>query len=255
MKKEVIIQAKKLCKNYDGDNMSQTAILQNLDLEVYQGDFTVIMGPSGAGKSTLMYTLSGMDQASDGEINFLGEEIAHYSSNKLAVFRRKHCGYVFQQMLLLDYMSIMDNILTAGFLKESSRKELLQDATSLLEKVNISEKLAKKFPNQVSGGELQRCAIVRAIINKPEVVFADEPTGALNSANSEAVLNVLSNLNEDGESIIMVTHDIKSALRGNRILFLRDGIIFGECNLEPYVQGDHEKRDRELREFLQEMNW
>ena len=157
-------------------------------------------------------------------------------------------------MFLLDYMSIMDNILTAGFLKPRKKKKIIEYAKELLESVNINIDMTGKFPNQVSGGELQRCAIVRALINKPKLIFADEPTGNLNSANSLAVLNVLSDLSNKGENIIMVTHDIKSALRGNRILFLQDGIIFGECELGKYVENDI-LRENKLRKFLMDMRW
>lgn len=251
--KNIIVRAENLFNTYD-NNPEQAPILQNLDLNIYEGDFTVIMGPSGAGKSTLLYTLSGMDKASSGIIEFCGENISNLSNAKLAAFRRENCGFVFQQMFLLDYMSIMDNILTAGFLKPRKKKNIIEYAKELLESVNINIDMTGKFPNQVSGGELQRCAIVRALINKPKLIFADEPTGALNSANSLAVLNVLSDLSNKGENIIMVTHDIKSALRGNRILFLQDGIIFGECELGKYVENDI-LRENKLRKFLMDMRW
>lgn len=246
---EVIIRTSKICKKFN-----QTTIIDNLDLEIYKGDFTVIMGPSGAGKSTLLYTLSGMDKATSGSIFFGDTDITDYSSNELAAFRRENCGFVFQQMFLLDYMSIIDNIMTAGLLKKQPRKELIEHARKLLDEVNIKKEVLNKFPNQISGGEAQRCAIVRSIINNPSVIFADEPTGALNSANSEAVLNILSKLNSTGQSIIMVTHDIKSALRGDRVLFFRDGTICGECKLGKYA-GDDKDRDSKLRNYLQEMNW
>lgn len=253
MNKKIIIKTDKLCKTFSTGG-TQQHVIKNLDLEIYEGDFTVIMGSSGAGKSTLLYALSGMDKPSLGKIQFAGEDITNYSNDKLAVFRRKHCGFVFQQIHLMDSMSIMDNVLSAGLLTGQKKGELVAKAKELFEKVGIDEKLQKKFPSQLSGGEAQRAGIVRAVINTPDVVFADEPTGALNSANSDAVLNVLSKVNDDGQSVVMVTHDMKSARRANRIVYIKDGTVCGECNLGKYVSGDKERHEK-LREFLKEMGW
>lgn len=233
---------------------SEQVIINQLDLDIIKGDFTVIMGSSGAGKSTLMYALSGMDKPTAGTINFCGRDITEYDADKLATFRRTHCGFVFQQIYLLDKMSLMDNVLTAGLLTGKDKKEVIKRATELFEKVNIPEITQKKFPSQISGGEAQRAGIVRAVINRPEVLFADEPTGALNSGNSDAVLNVFTELSDEGQSIIMVTHDKKSALRGNRVIYLRDGKISGECNLGKYTPNDTTRTEK-LNEFLVKMGW
>lgn len=251
--KEVIISAKKLKKSFRSDEVEQT-IFRDLNLDIYKGDFTVIMGSSGAGKSTLMYSLSGMDRPTAGEISFCGENITKLSDDKLAVFRRKNCGFVFQQIYLLEKMSLMDNVLTAGALTNSNKKEVVKRAKELFELVNIHEVTQKKFSTQISGGEAQRAGMVRAVINNPSVVFADEPTGALNSNNSEAVLNVFTKLHKEGQSIIMVTHDKKSALRGNRVLYMKDGQIFGECDLGNYEQSNQERTEK-LDAFLSEMGW
>ena len=176
------------------------------------------------------------------------------NNDELAVFRRKNCGFVFQQIYMLDKMSLMDNVLTSGLLLNNDKKEMINRAKELFKKVNIPEITYKKNMNQVSGGECQRAGIVRAAINKPTVIFADEPTGALNSDNSNAVLDVLTELNKDGQSIIMVTHDKKSAIRGNRIIYLKDGKIFGELSLKKYDKNDKE-RNKLLDEFLKEMGW
>ena len=253
MDKKIILKTDKLCKTFSHGGI-QSHILKNLDVEIYDGDFTVIMGSSGAGKSTLMYALSGMDKATLGEITFSGEEISSYNDDKLAKFRRKHCGFVFQQIYLLEQMSLFDNLMAGGLLISNDKKAITQKAEKLLESVNIPKDLQKKFPSQISGGEAQRVGIARALINSPEVVFADEPTGALNSANSEAVLNVLSEVNENGQSVVMVTHDLKSARRGNRVIYLKDGVICGECELGKYVSGDKE-RHQKLKNFLTEMGW
>lgn len=179
-----------------------------------------------------MYSLSGMDRPTAGSILFAGKEITKCSDDQLAIFRRKHCGFVFQQIYLLEKMSLMDNVLTAGALGDSDKKTLIERAKELFALVNIPEVTQKKFSAQVSGGEAQRAGIVRAVINQPEVLFADEPTGALNSNNSEAVLNVFTKVHQGGQSIIMVTHDKKTALRGNRVLYIKDGQIFGETEEE-----------------------
>ena len=253
MPKKSIIRTEKLCKSFSSGGVMQH-VIKNLDTEIYEGDFTVIMGASGAGKSTLMYALSGMDKASLGKVHFADRDITKFTSDQLAIFRRKHCGFVFQQVYLMDSMSVMDNVLTAGLLTGQNKKELNKRAQSLLEQVGVGRKLWNKFPNQLSGGEAQRVGIVRAIINSPDMVFADEPTGALNSSSSDAVLNVLTEVNKQGQSILMVTHDMKSARRGNRIIYFKDGTIGGECDLGPYVSGDRARHDK-LRNFLSDMGW
>lgn len=249
----VIISTNKLCKTFSNGGVQQH-VLKNLDIEIYEGDFTVIMGSSGAGKSTLLYALSGMDKPTLGSIKFIDNEISKLSNDKLAVFRRLNCGFVFQQMFLMDNMSILDNILMSGLLVSSDRKAIAEKAKELLTQVGLTETIWSKFPSQLSGGEAQRAAIVRALINSPRVVFADEPTGALNSAAGKAALDVLTEVNSRGQSIIMVTHDLKSARRGNRILYMRDGAIQGVCDLGRYVSGDRARHDK-LQAFLNEMGW
>ena len=212
------------------------------------------MGSSGAGKSTLMYSLSGMDMPTSGSIEFCKEDITKMNADKLAVFRRKNCGFVFQQIYMLDKMSLLDNALTAGLLVNKSKKEVIKRAKELFKKVNLPETTIRKNVNQVSGGEAQRAGIVRAVINKPMCLFADEPTGALNSENTKAVLDVFTDLNNDGQSIIMVTHDKKSAIRGNRIIYLKDGKICGELRLDRYEK-ESEERNTKLDKFLKDMGW
>lgn len=250
---KVIISTDKLCKTFSTSGIQQH-VLKNLDIEIFEGDFSVIMGASGSGKSTLLYALSGMDKPTLGSIKFFETEISTLNNDKLAVFRRKNCGFVFQQMFLLDNMSVLDNILASGLLISNDRKAIVSRAKDLLLQVGLDEKIWRKFPAQLSGGEVQRAAIVRALINQPKVVFADEPTGALNSAAGDAALDVLTNVNNNGQNIIMVTHDIKSALRGNRILYIRDGIICGFCDLGKYVSHDRTRHDK-LQAFLTEMGW
>jgi putative ABC transport system ATP-binding protein len=250
---ENIITTRKLCKTFSSGGLQQH-VLRNLDMEIRKGDFTVVMGASGSGKSTLLYALSGMDAPTLGEITFCDKKISGLNSDKLALFRRKHCGFVFQQIYLCDNMSLMDNVMASGLLVNKNRREVAARANDLFEQVGLPERDRRKFPAQLSGGEAQRGAIVRALINTPAILFADEPTGALNSSSGEAVLDLLTRMNQNGQSVIMVTHDLKSALRGNRILYLKDGVICGECDPGAYDSGNEGRKDK-LRSFLTGMGW
>ena len=235
--KNTILSTNKLCKTFSSGGRQQH-VLKNLDLEIYEGDFTVIMGPSGAGKSTLLYALSGMDKPTLGTVSFSGKDISGLSNDGLAVFRRNNCGFVFQQTYLMDNMSILDNIMACGLLVSKNRKDIAGRAKTLLKRFDLDEAIWRKFPTQVSGGEGQRAGVARALINSPKIVFADEPTGSLNSANGLAVLDALTEVNKHGQSIVMVTHDIRSANRGDRILYISDGGIVGECVLGKYESDD-----------------
>ncbi len=252
MKKKTILSTKLLCKSFSNGG-TQQHVLKNLDIEIYDGDFTIIMGSSGSGKSTLLYALSSMDKPTLGEVFFDGREISKLSNDKLAVFRRDNCGFVFQQIYLNPSMSVMDNILVSGYLVNKNHKEVLSRAKKLLQLVGIGEGSYNKFAAQLSGGEAQRVGIVRSLINNPRIVFADEPTGALNSSSSKAVLDIMSEVNNNGQSIVMVTHDLKTACRGNRILYLRDGVIENELLLERYQ--DDSSRIKRIQAFLEEMGW
>lgn len=277
MDKQIVLTAKDLSKTFSNESVQQH-VLKNLNLNIYKGDFTVVMGNSGSGKSTLLYALSGMDRPSLGTITYFvednnralkktdgGIEISKLSNDKLALFRRNHAGFVFQQNYLNDSMSAMDNVMISGLLKSKNRRELASRAKELLAKVEINERDSRKFPTQLSGGQQQRVAVVRGVINKPEVLFADEPTGALNSQNTTNVLDILSELNGEGQSIVMVTHTVAAAERGNRIIYLADGVIADECDLGSYI-GDYKdernpyreqaiERHRKLKDFLQEQGW
>lgn len=252
MKKE-IIKTTDLVKSFQIEGGTQT-ILNNINLSIYEGDFTVIMGSSGSGKSTLLYNLSGMDIPTSGHIYYGNEDITKLNSDKMAMFRRKHCGFIFQQVCLIDSLTVMDNVLTSGLLNKTNKKELIEKAKNLLKEVEVEEHTWTKYPPQISGGKAQRVGIVRGIINSPDILFADEPTGALNSKTSEEVLDIFTKFNNEGQSIIMVTHDLKSALRGNRILYLRDGKLLDECNLTNYSKND-EERKKKLVDFLGKMGW
>ncbi|KOS71479.1 ABC transporter ATP-binding protein [Lysinibacillus contaminans] len=251
---KIIIKTEKLCKTFSSGGIQQH-VLKNLDISLFEGDFTIIMGSSGSGKSTLLYAMSGMDKPTLGEIDFAGKSLSQLNNDQLAVFRRNNCGFVFQQIYLLDNMSVLDNVLASGLLVNKKKSELVQKAKELLMQVGINDNAWSKFPTQLSGGEAQRVGIVRALINNPRIVFADEPTGALNSASSESVLDVLTNVNQNGQSLVMVTHDMKTALRGNRILYLRDGVICGDLQLGGYSEQNNLERHEKLQHFLAEMGW
>jgi putative ABC transport system ATP-binding protein len=251
--KKTLLKTENLSKTFSNGGQQQH-VLKNINMELYEGDFTVIMGASGAGKSTLLYALSGMDTPSLGKIFFGDKAVSDLSQDGLAVFRRDHCGFVFQQIYLIDGMSVMDNVLCAGLLVNKDRKALVARVKELFAAVDISEETQKKFPAQISGGEAQRVGIVRALINNPEILFADEPTGALNSKTGLDVLDTLTKFNERGQSVVMVTHDMRSARRGNRILYLKDGVILGECDLGRYSHGDAARHEK-LSAFLKDMGW
>lgn len=251
---KAIISTQKLCKTFSRGGHQQH-VLKNIDLQIMEGDFTVIMGSSGSGKSTLLYAISGMDKPTLGEVYFDGRSLAKLSNDQLAIFRRDHCGFVFQHIYLLDNMSVLDNVLASGLLVGRSRKAAAVKAKQLLARVGLDEGAWAKFPSQLSGGEAQRAGIVRALINEPAIVFADEPTGALNSASSSSVLDILTEVNSSGQSLVMVTHDIKTALRGNRILYLRDGVVCGELTLSRFGTGSGTERAEQLNAFLAGMGW
>lgn len=230
-------------------------ILLGIDVNIYEGDFTVIMGSSGAGKSTLLYALSGMDTISGGSIKFKDEEISKLSEKQMAELRANEFGFVFQQTHLVSNLTLFENVAVAGLVaKTSSTKEIRKKTDMLLMKMHV-ENAKDRLPSQVSGGEAQRAAIARAMIGNPGLLFADEPTGALNRANSEEVMNLLTGLNSDGQSILMVTHDIRAALHGNRILYMEDGKILDERNLSPYGHDNLKARENEVGKWLSSLQW
>lgn len=252
--KQTILSAKDLCKSF-AHNGGQLHILSHINLTLYEGDFTVIMGASGSGKSTLLYALSGMDRATAGEIIYQDSNLATISEKKLAELRHTDFGFIFQQIHLVSNLSLFENIVVSGYLnKQSSASEINARANSLLEQVGISH-VKTHLPSQVSGGEQQRCAIARAIIHQPKLLFADEPTGALNRRNTTEVLNLLTDLNTRGQSILMVTHDMRAALRAGRILYLADGTIIGELSLPPYSAEEEKSREAQVNAWLNSMEW
>lgn len=252
--KNTILSARGLCKSF-AHNGGQVHILSHVDFELYEGDFTVIMGASGSGKSTLLYALSGMDRATAGQILYQGEDLVSMKEKGLSKLRYTDFGFIFQQMHLVSNLSLLENIVVPGYLnKENSATEVKERAGRLLEQMGIVH-VKNHLPSQVSGGEQQRCAIARAVINSPKVLFADEPTGALNRRNTTEVLNLLSELNQQGQSILMVTHDMRAALRATRVLYLEDGAIVGELTLPSYSEESEKSREAQVNAWLSSMKW
>lgn len=251
--KEIIISCDDVDKVFVTEGVEHS-IIENMNLEIYKGEFTVIMGASGSGKSTLLYLLSGMDSVTRGRVMFENRDLNEMSKTKTAVFRRDKVGFVFQGINLLGHLSLLENILVVGYLKKNNKKLVLDRAKELFQSVGLEKEINKK-PSQVSGGQAQRAAIVRALINESEMIFADEPTGSLNSKSSKEILDILSQLNEKGQSIIMVTHDAKAALRAERLLYMSDGKIIGDLYLGKYDKEDSEEREDKLWTFLKERGW
>ena len=252
--KNTIISASGLCKSF-AHNGGQIHVITDANLDIYEGDFTVIMGSSGSGKSTMLYALSGMDRATAGEVIFKGENIVEMSEKKLARLRCTDFGFVFQQIHLVSNLTLFENVAVSGYLDKSrSVEDVNSFADSLLEKMNISD-IKTQLPAQCSGGEQQRCAIARALINRPALVFADEPTGALNRKNTVEVLDLLTECNREGQSILMVTHDMRAALRATRILYIEDGKIISDITLPPYKSEDEKSREAQVNAWLSSMSW
>lgn len=252
--KKVLLSAKDISKSFAHDG-GQIHVISHLDLDIYDGDFTVIMGASGSGKSTLLYALSGMDKATAGSVIYNDLDLTKIKENELAKLRHTDFGFIFQQMHLVNNLSLFENIVVSGYLnKDKKVAEVNSKANELLELMGISH-VKKHLPSQVSGGEQQRCAIARAVINSPKLIFADEPTGALNKTNTIEVLNLLTKLNKNNQSILMVTHDIRAALRANRVIYLEDGKVKGEIDLPPYNIEDEKSREVQLNAWLSSMKW
>ncbi|MEG0469674.1 ABC transporter ATP-binding protein [Amedibacillus sp. YH-ame10] len=248
-----------LCKTYIV-NKRQNNVLRNVNFEIQNGEMVAIMGPSGSGKTTLLYTVSGMDQATAGNVDFFGKELTSLKSNEMSDLRLQEMGFVFQQMYMLKNLSIYDNIVLPAYQSKEGknaqgRKEIKERAQLLMSKLGINE-VAHNGVNEVSGGQLQRACICRSLINNPKIVFADEPTGALNKQNSLEVMEELNRINEDGTSIMLVTHDMKVASKCERVLYIEDGDIRDEISLGKWSTAqDLYARERMLNEWLIKLGW
>lgn len=252
-----ILNVKDLSKTYVV-NKRQNNVLRNVNFQVKEGEMLAVMGPSGSGKSTLLYSVSGMDRPTAGDVLLDDKEITSLSEDDLAELRLTHMGFIFQQMHMLKNLSIMDNILLPAFqVKKSTRtkEEIIEYGKELMNKMGISD-IAENDITEVSGGQLQRACICRSMINKPSIIFADEPTGALNRSTSDEVMQLLGKLNDEGTTIILVTHDMKVASRCSRIIYIEDGNISGEFEVGKMTENDKLKdRERKVNNWLSEMGW
>ena len=209
----------------------ETEVLKGIDLKIEKGEFVAIMGPSGSGKSTLMYILGCLDRPTSGKYYLDGKNVLELSDDELSRIRGKYVGFVFQAFYLVPYLSVLDNvILPVEYLDSRYRKELFKDKSpeekgkEILERLGMTERINFK-PDQLSGGQKQRTAIARALINSPEIILADEPTGQLDTESGRAVMEIFTELNREGKTIIVVTHDPAVASYANRIIKIKDGRI------------------------------
>jgi putative ABC transport system ATP-binding protein len=245
-----------LCKTYI-INKIQNNVLRNVNFEINEGEMVAIMGPSGSGKSTLLYVVSGMDNLTAGKVDYFGKEISTLTANEMSDLRLDEMGFIFQQMHMLKNLSIYDNIILSAYQskKGKDRKEINNRGRELMHKLGISE-IAENDTNQVSGGQLQRACICRSLINSPKMIFADEPTGALNQQNSREVMKELNRINQDGTTIMLVTHDMKVAAKCDRIMYIEDGSIKGEIDIGKFIEENSFKdRERKVNNWLMEMGW
>ncbi|MDR1438697.1 MAG: ABC transporter ATP-binding protein, partial [Clostridiales bacterium] len=227
------METKNLCKDYRLGKGNVNRVLKNIGLQVAEGEFVSVMGPSGSGKSTLLYCISGMDRPTSGSVELGGMEIAKLSEDALAELRLRKPGFIFQQIRLLQNLSVLDNIILAEHLAGKNRGMVRQKALSLLRKTGISD-LRDNDISQASDGQLQRAAICRAPMNDPAILFGDEPTGALNRASASEIMDLLEEVNRNGTAVFLVTHDAKIAARSQRVLCMADGRIVGEMVLGKY---------------------
>ncbi len=252
--KKAIIRTNKLCKSYILGKQGLN-VLKNIDLELYEGDFTVIMGRSGSGKSTLLYSISTMDQPTSGSVQLLDKEITSLSEKEVTDIRKKEVSFIFQSINLLPDLTAFENIAYSGYGSGTgSKQEINRRTEELLKQFDLLD-IRDKYPSEISGGQQQRIAVARGLITGAKLLFGDEPTGALNSSAGKQVLDTLTEVNQKGQTIIMVTHDLKAARRASRLMYLSDGRIDGDLHLGAYSDNDKESRDALIYNFLKERGW
>lgn len=204
---------------------NQVEALHNVNFSVEQGEYVAIMGESGSGKTTLLNILAALDTPTGGKVYLRGRDLSGVKEREIAAFRRQNLGFVFQDFHLLDTFSLKDNIFLPLVLSGKTYEEMERRLTPVAERLGITE-ILNKFPYEVSGGQKQRAAVARALVTKPQLILADEPTGALDSRASDELLNLFGAINQDGQTILMVTHSVKAASTAKRVLFIKDGEVF-----------------------------
>jgi len=248
-----IIVGNHIIKTFGEGDEQQRNVLEGVSVEINDGEFVAVMGPSGSGKSTLMFALSGTDNINGGNVLFCGSDLSKLSENDLSDIRRNKMGFVFQQPTMLKNLNIIDNIILPAM--RDNRKniaKITEKARQLMKRVGIAE-LEKREITQVSGGQLQRAGICRALINSPEIIFGDEPTGALNSKSTQEIMDIFSEINKDGTAVMLVTHDAKVAARSERVLFMRDGKIVTELLLTEFDRTNIDRRVEEVTTKMLEL--
>lgn len=224
-----VLEAKKIHKSY-GNKFNRQEVLKGIDIKIETGEFVSIMGASGSGKTTLLNVLSSIDTVSGGEIKIEEKEMTRLKEKQLAQFRKKHLGFIFQEYNLLDTLTVKENILLPLSVSKTPKKEADEKFAAVARELGIFE-LKDKYPNEISGGQKQRTSAARAFIHEPSIIFADEPTGALDSKSASDLLNKLSDLNQKRKAtIIMVTHDPVAASFCSRVIFIKDGQIYTQLN-------------------------
>ncbi len=245
-----ILEVKNLCKDFEGSN-----VLSDVSFQVEQGEFVAVMGQSGCGKSTLLYSISGMDKPTKGEVVFGNRKLADFSEKEMEKLRLNQMGFIFQKENLLKNLSMEDNIIFPALqAKKKKRQEIEKEAEFHMEQMGILH-VAGHDIRKVSGGQLQRAAICRAMINHPDILFGDEPTGALNSSATKEVMDILEEINEKGTTILLVTHDAKVAARADRVIYLEDGKIKSELKLDYFSKEGMNSREKWLLQWLAEMGF
>lgn len=240
-----IITGRNIVKTF-GTGAKQVRVLNGVDAEIEKGGFAAVMGPSGSGKSTLLFALSGMDSITSGSVRFGDTELFKLREKERADLRRTRMGFIFQQPTMLKNLNLLDNIiLPAARCGKKDRAKLTQRAKAMMIKTGI-DGLENRDITEVSGGQLQRAGICRALMNSPDILFADEPTGALNSKSAEAIMGLLEDINREGTAILLVTHDAKIAACADRVLFMKDGKFVSELPLQKSSGMNREARTEKV---------
>lgn len=247
-----IIDAESIVKSY-GQGKERRNVLDGVSVEIGAGEFVAIMGPSGCGKSSLLFAMSGMDEIDSGQVRFDGKGLSDLREDELADIRRTRMGFVFQQPTMLKNLNIIDNIILPSMHGRSpDRAAIIRKARELMRKAGIAD-LERRTITQVSGGQLQRAGICRALMSEPRIIFGDEPTGALNSKASHEVMNMLAEINDGGTAILVVTHDAKVAARAERVLFMCDGRIANEIRYSRDAADSFDERNKRISGIMNEI--
>lgn len=247
-----IITAENIVKSF-GEGNEKQQVLDQVSVTIHEGEFVSIMGLSGSGKSTLMYAMSGMDSIDSGTVTFEDKNLAALKENELADIRRTKMGFIFQQPTLLKNLNILDNIILPATVSDRKNIKALTERAKMLMKKTGIEELEGRGITQVSGGQLQRVGICRALMSNPPIIFGDEPTGALNSKSAEEIMEIFAKINQEGTAIMLVTHDVKVAAQTERVMFMKDGKIISERRFSKYEGTDLEERIKQITVQMQEI--